>query len=139
VQYPDVDEARSVVVTRTLPSYSQADRDIQVILANGFRAIAGQHPVLHLQSSMDRLATPEDVGQDLPGVELPFYLKDNFLRQNVNFCVLTPKIGNRLELPIHGVSNRKGRLLEPRMLMTRGSWKHVGMTPKAYRAATHRA
>jgi hypothetical protein len=43
---------------------------------------------------MDRLATPEDVGQDLTGVEFPFYLKDDFPRQNVHFGVLTPKIGN---------------------------------------------
>jgi hypothetical protein len=43
---------------------------------------------------MDRLATPEDVGQDLTGVEFPFYLKDDFPRQNVNFSVCQANSGS---------------------------------------------
>jgi hypothetical protein len=38
---------------------------------------------------MESLATPEDVCQDFSGVKLPFYLKDDFTRQNVNFSLLS--------------------------------------------------
>ena len=44
---------------------------------------------MDLQSYMESLATPEDVCQDFSGVKLPFYLKDDFTRQNVNYSLLS--------------------------------------------------